>query len=227
MRRPFALLLFAAGSLAAGRDPVLLPAGTTVPIRFLQKIRSGRDGVGTRVLVQTLGALVDDGCVVVSPYTRVVGRVTRSRAGHLFGGRGVLALRFDSLEVRPGEWLAIDAVLDALEYTRKTDLTDSGIVYGSRASVASRAVPLGIAGAAGLDAGPLAVLGGYWLARRGPSARITPGQTGTLRFIAPLSVAGESLCRSGTAPRPPPGVPQPPAIPARRAGAGGESPRRP
>src|SRR2546425_11359316 len=214
MRRPFALLLFAAGSLAAGRDPVLLPAGTTVPIRFLQKIRSGRDGVGTRVLVQTLGALVDDGCVVVSPYTRVVGRVTRSRAGHLFGGRGVLALRFDSLEVRPGEWLAIDAVLDALEYTRKTDLTDSGIVYGSRASVASRAVPLGIAGAAGLDAGPLAVLGGYWLARRGPSARIVAGEIGRLRLAASLLVPQDSGCAPAGPRHTLAALPPVPALPA-------------
>ena len=194
MTRRLALLLLAAGSLAAGRDAVVLPAGTTVAIRFLQRVRSGRDTVGTRVLAQTLSPLVYDGCIVVAPYTQVVARVTRSRAGHLFGGRGVLALHFDSLEVRPGEWLAIAAVLDTLEYTRKADLRDSGTIYGSRASAASRAVPLGIAGAAGLDLGPFALLGGYWLARRGPAARIVTGETGALRLAAPLTVRAGSRC---------------------------------
>src|SRR5439155_24542530 len=148
-------------------------------------VRSGRDTIGTRVLAQTLSPLAYDGCVVVAPYTQVVARVTRSRAGHLFGGGGVLALRFDSLEVRPGEWVALDAVLDTLEYTRKANLTDSGLVYGSRASAASRAVPLGIAGAAGLDLAPFALLGGYWLAPRGPAARTGTRETGAPRPGAP------------------------------------------
>ena len=194
MPQLLAFLLLAAGQVAPGRNAVVIPPGTTLPIRFLLSVRSGRDAVGTRVLAQTLGALTDHACTVAPPYTHVVGRVTRSRAGHLFGGRGVLALRFDSLEVSPGEWAAIDAVLDTLEYTRKTDLTDGGVVRGSRASMASRAVPLGIAGAAGLDVGPFALFGGYWLARRGPGARIVAGETGALRLTAPLSVRRAAAC---------------------------------
>ena len=227
MVRPLALLSLAAGVLAAGRDMAVFPIGTTVSIRFRQPLRGGRDGVGTRVVVQTMNELSDDGCAVVPPYARAVGRVTLSRGGRWFGGRGALAVRFDSLEVRPAAWIAIDAVLDGLEYARDRDLTHTGVVYGSRASVAGRALPVGIAGAVGLDAGPLAVLGGYWLARRGPAARITPGQMGTLRLTAPLSVAGESLCRSVTAPRPPAVVPELPAIPARSAGRGGKVPADP
>ncbi len=208
--RLVACLLLAASPVGPGRNTVVIPPGTTLPIRFLLSVRSGRDAVGTRVLAQTLGPLTHHACTVSAAYTHVVGRVTRSRAGHLFGGRGVLALRFDSLEVGPGDWVAIDAVLDTLEYTPKADLSDSGVVRGSRASAASRAVPLGIAGAAGLDLGPFALLGGYWLARRGPGAQIVAGEIGALRLTAPL-VRGASACvaeSSSHAQQPVPPIPE-------------------
>ena len=48
----------------------VIPAGTRIPIRFVQHITSGKDTVGTPVLVQTMGALVvQESCVVVPPYT--------------------------------------------------------------------------------------------------------------------------------------------------------------
>lgn len=181
-------------SAAFARDVVVLPSGTTVPIRFLERLRSGRDSVGTPILVQTLGALVDHGCVVVPAFTRAAGRVVLSRRGDLFGGRGALALQFDSLEVRRGSWVPIDGVLDSLEYTPAKDVTETGTVYGSRGSIAKRAAFVGIMGAADIAAAPVALFGGYWIGRRGPPASIIAGEVGALRLMAPLRVGLGPTC---------------------------------
>lgn len=201
-----------AGSVAAGRDAVVFPIGTTLPIRFLQTVTSGRDSVATRVRVQTMGSLVSDGCVIAPPYTQAAGALTLSRRGRVFGGRGALSLRFDSLQVRTGEWQAIDAVLDTLEYTPDKDLSEAGVAYGRRGSIPKRVVPIGIAGAADLAVVPVALLGGYWLARRGPAAKIVAGEVGRLRLTAPLRIAADSMCVPVDAGRPLVAVPALPAF---------------
>jgi hypothetical protein len=221
------ILLIAIGPLTAGRDTVVFPTGTTLPIRFVQTIKSGRDSVGARVAVQTLGPLVHNGCVVVAPYTQVVARVTVSRGGHLFGGRGTLALRFDSLETLPDRWIAITGVLATLEYAREGDLTETGVLYASRGSFVKRATPLGLAGAVGLDPAPLAVLSGYWLARRGPPARIVAGEVGELRLTAPLELRRATSCTPAGARRSTVAIPALPSFPARTEGRGGKVPADP
>jgi hypothetical protein len=67
-----------------------------------------------------------------------------------------------------------------------TGLTDSGVAYGRRGSIAKRMVPLGIAGVADLAIAPVAVLEGYWLARRGPELKFIAGEIGRMRLTAPL-----------------------------------------
>ncbi|HUK63474.1 MAG TPA: hypothetical protein VLV15_09075, partial [Dongiaceae bacterium] len=161
-----------AGVTAAGSDTVVFPVGATLRIRFLETLTSGFDSVGARVRVQTMGALLNEGCEMVPPYTQALGVVTMSHGGRLFGGRGALGVRFDSLELGPDRWMAISAVLDTLEYTSSNNLSDSGIAYGRHASLAGRAVPVGLAGVASVAAVPVALFGGYWLGRRGPPARI-------------------------------------------------------
>jgi hypothetical protein len=206
-----ALAFVVAGFLApgaSGRDAVVFPIGTTLPIRFLQTVTGGRDSLGTRVRVQTMGALVSNGCVIVSPYAQAAGALTLSRGGRIFGGRGALSLQFDSLQIGPGQWLAIRAVLDTLEYTPHKDLSDAGVAYGRRGSIAKRVVPFGIAGAADVAMAPVAVLGGYWLARRGPAAKIVAGEVGRLRLTTPLSIAPDSLCVPVGASRPLVAVPK-------------------
>jgi hypothetical protein len=208
--RALLLGLAVSGWVVAGQETVVFPAGTNLAIRFLHSVHSGRDTVGTPVLVQTLDPLTIDRCLVVPAYRRVAGRVVVSRAGRMFGGRGALGLRFDSLEVAPQRWVSFDAVLETLEYTPAKNVTGSGVIYGARASLAGRAWPAGIMGAADVAVVPAAVLGGYWLARRGPAARIVPGETGRLRLMTPLRVIIDAPCStpaSTTAAAPLPDLP--------------------
>jgi len=121
--------------LAVLAGDTVIPAGTHIPIRFVQRVTSGKDTVGTAVLVQTMGAVVSDSCVVVPPYLRAMGRVVVSKGGGRFGRHGKLGLRFDSLEVRLGRWVPIAGLLDSLEYTKPAFLTDSGLVSSGKTGV--------------------------------------------------------------------------------------------
>jgi len=176
---------------------VVIPAGTRIPIRFVQRITSGRDTVGSRVLVQTMGALVQDSCVLVPPYVRVKGRIVVSRGGGRFGRHGRLGLRFDSLEVRSGHWVAISSVLDTLEYAKPGALTDSGLVSSGKTSVGGvgkRLVPAGVVAVVDFDAIPVTVLGGFSLLRRGPPVRILAGEIGGIRLTEPLVLESGGRC---------------------------------
>ena len=183
---------------------VVIPAGTHIPIRFVQRVTSGRDTVGTPVLVQTMGALVRDSCVLVPPYLRAKGHVALSRGGGRFGRHGRLGLHFDSLEIHPGRWVAVSAVLDTLEYAPPGALADAGVVSSGKTSivgVGKKLVPAGVAAAADLDAVPVALLGGVSLIHRGPPVRILAGEIGGLRLIEPLVLPDDGQCVSVTAHR--------------------------
>jgi LssY C-terminus len=183
---------------------VAIPAGTHLPIRFLQPITSGRDTVGTRVLVQTMGAWVQDTCIVLPPYLRAKGRIVVSKGGGGFGRHGKLGLRFDSLEVRPGQWAAIAGVLDTLEYAKAGLVTDSGVVSSGKSSVVgigTKILPAGLAVATEIAAIPVALLSGYALVHRGPPVRILAGEVGGVRLTEPLVLPGPDRCESVTAHR--------------------------
>ncbi len=183
---------------------VTIPAGTHLPIRFLQPITSGRDSVGTRVLVQTMGAWVQDSCIVLPPYLRAKGRIVISKGGGGFGRHGKLGLRFDSLEVRPGQWAAIAGILDTLEYAKAGLVTDSGVVSSGKSSVVGigkKILPAGLAVATEIAAIPVALLSGYALVHRGPPVRILAGEVGGVRLTEPLVLPGPDRCESATAHR--------------------------
>src|SRR5438876_619645 len=137
------------------------------------------------VLEQTMGAVVRDSCVILPPYLRAKGHVVVSKGGGRFGRHGRLGLSFDSLEIRPGRWAAVSAMLDTLEYAPRGGLADSGLVSSGKTSivgVGKKLVPAGVAAAADLDAVPVALLGGFSLIRRGPPVRILAGEIGGIRL---------------------------------------------
>ena len=193
--------IIAAAVLGLLLADVAIPAGTHLPIRFLQPITSGRDSVGTRVLVQTMGAWVQDSCIVLPPYLRAKGRIVVSKGGSGFGRHGKLGLRFDSLEVRPGQWAAIAGVLDTLEYAKAGLLTDSGLVSSGKSSVVGigkKILPAGLAVAADIEFIPVAILSGYALVHRGPPVRVLAGEIGGVRLTEPLALPGPEHCDSVT-----------------------------
>src|SRR5205807_222521 len=150
-----------------------------------------------QVLVQTMGALMQDSCVLVPPYVRAKGRIVVSRGGGRWGRHGRLGLRFDSLEVRSGHWVPISGILDTLEYAKPGALTDSGLVSSGKTSVGGvgrKLLPAGVAAAADLDAIPVAVLGGFSLIRRGPPVRILGGEIGGIRLTEPLVLPSQDQC---------------------------------
>jgi hypothetical protein len=187
------LLLLLVSLVGTPQAPAtIIPAGTSLPLRFLRQLRSGKDSVGTGVVLQTMAALVREGCVQIPAYTQVRATITTSRAPGWFGRHGELAFRFDSIEVRPGRWVPIIAVLDSLEYAATARLDDSGTMYGERGTKGR----FGTAGAAAVGAAeavpvitvPVALLGGYRLVRHGPRVRVLAGEIGRLRLLAPLAV---------------------------------------
>ena len=192
------LLLFLV-SLLATPPSASIPAGTALPLRFLRQLRSGTDTVGTSVVLETMAALVTEGCVQVPAYTQVRATITTSRGPGWFGRHGELAFRFDSIEVRGRLWVPINAVLDSLEYATTARLDDAGTMFGQRGTkgrfgTAGAAAVVGAAEAVPVIGVPVAVLGGYQLVRHGPRVRVLAGEIGRLRLRAPLSVP-RSECR--------------------------------
>jgi hypothetical protein len=196
--RALAVLLGAALLTAAPARPLLaqrevvVPAGATLPIRFLRSLAGGRDRQGEPVVAQTLAALAVDSCVVVPPFVSAVGTVTLSRGPGRGGRPGALELRFTTLVINRNERIPIEAILDSLEYSLPSEVLDSGLVMGGRRARAGRAaIPVAVAAVAAATevlAIPVALLGGLDLLRRGPGARIVAGEVGRMRLLAPVTL---------------------------------------
>ncbi len=189
-------------ALAQGPVPqpqrVVFPAGTIVPIRFLGALTGGRDPVGTPVVVQSMGALVHDGCIVVGPYAQLRGRILASRGSGRGGRPGLLGLAFDSLQVGREGWLPLEAVLDSLEYAAPGALSQAGELAGGarpgRGRYTRAGALTGVAALTGVGAAPVALLEGWRLSRRGPKARILAGEVARLRLTRALAVVHPGTC---------------------------------
>jgi hypothetical protein len=195
----------------AGIPPVF-PAGTVVPVRFLERMAGGRDSIGQPVLVQTLAALVSGGCVAVPPFTEVAGVIHLSRRGGWFGRAGELGLTFTSLRAG-SDWVPLSAVLDSLEYARPGTISDSGDLSGQHRSFrhdGARLVPVALAGATGVAIIPAAMYSGWSLARRGARAAIVAGEAGAIRLTRPLAINLPGGCQR---PTDNPALVQAPALP--------------
>ena len=176
----------------------VFPPGTSVPIHFLQPLVGGRDPAGRVFAVQTMSDLEVGGCIVVSAFSPVLGTVMSSRPGRLFGRRGYLDLRFDSIMVAPGTWAPIAAVLDSLEWVSHGAPSAPGVVEQRARSIRGLVGAAGAVGITGVATGigliPVAAFAGVDLVLKGPGARILSGQRGALRLSAPLVVPVPGRC---------------------------------
>ena len=197
---PIIALGACAVSPARAQHADTIAAGTTLPIRFLQPIVSGKNPVGERLLVQTLAAVVHDSCVEVPAYTEVAGRITVSRGGGRFGRGGSLGLLFDSLRVDLQHWVPITGLLDSLEYVNARARVDTGTIRAPNRKVHMKtAVPLAVAAATEVAVIPAAILTSFNLARHGPRVRIIAGEVGRLALAAPMVIPHRSHCLLVTA----------------------------
>jgi hypothetical protein len=191
----WAVVFLTFGRPGAAQQWLRVPANTSLPIRFLHAISSGRDSAGTPILAQTFGALAGDSCVLVAPFAQLAGHVARSVGGRRLGRGGVLELSFDSLEIRPGAWLPIHAVLDSLEYVPRGEMGDSGVERARAGKTRREAALAGpIAAVADVAVIPVALFEGFVLARRGPRAAVLAGEVGAVRLTAPLELTPPSTC---------------------------------
>jgi hypothetical protein len=182
------------------RSGVFVP-GTRIPVRFSRTVTGGHDREGAVLEVMAMGPLEAGGCIVIPAFTPILGTVVASRPGRLFGRRGVLQLRFDSVLAAPDEWVPLAAELDSLEWASRGAWTARGGVQQSPRSIRGiigTAGLVGLAGAAtGLGVIPFVAATGLDLVLRGPGAQILAGQRGVLRLTAPLVVPMPDRCEPG------------------------------
>lgn len=197
-----ATLLVALALVQTPRLPTVaagtFPTGTRVAIRFLDQLTGGRDSVGTLVRTQTMAPLAVGRCVVVPAFSLLYGTVERSKGGRIFGGRGSLQLRFDSVQTAGGAWAAVAATLDSLEWTGADRLTEGGTLRGNSRSFKQVVGTTGGAGvvatATGIGAIPVIAVTGLNVIRPGARAQILAAQEAVLRLTAPLMLSVPDPC---------------------------------
>jgi hypothetical protein len=202
-------------------------AGTRIPVRFAQTLTGGRDRPGAVLEVQAMAPLEAGGCVVVPAFTPIFGTVVASRPGRMFGRRGYLELRFDSVLAAPGEWVPLVAALDSLEWASRGAWTAAGGLQEKRRSIRGIVGTAGLAGiasaATGLGVIPVVAVTGLDLMLRGPRAQILAGQRGVLRLTAPLVVPMPDRCKHPAAAAVAGEAPLVPVLPARATSKSGRS----
>jgi len=229
---PLAFALAVAQALQAQpqeRSGVFAP-GTRVPVRFARSLVGGRAARGTVFEVQAMAPLEAGGCILIPAFTPIAGTVLQSRPGRMFGRRGVLQLRFDSVLAAPDEWVPLAAALDSLEWMSRASWTAAGGVQQKPRSVRGMIGTAGLAGLAGAATGlgvvPLVAVTGLDLVLRGPGAQILAGQRGLLRLTAPLVVPMPDRCETIARAESdvPPSVPPLPARASDKRGTEGADP---
>lgn len=175
-----------------------IPAGTTLRIRFLEPILSGRASVHGEIRVQTLAALQAGVRVVVPAFTSLMGTIATSRAGRTALQRGSLRLVFDSVQVQSGQWLSLSAVLDSLEWSPRR--VKNGTAFSGRKTVVWLAGERLALLAAGVAAAPAEAVEAEQTVRDRSRVSILPGEEAVIRLVRPLVVPAGFPCDSAPMP---------------------------
>jgi hypothetical protein len=184
-----------APAAAAGQSDTLHP-GTRLPVRFVQGVRSGRDSIGSIILLQTMASVTRDSCVMLAPYRTVWARVSTSKGGRMFGRGGQFGLSTDSLRRLTGEILLVEAILDTLEWERSgARLLPSGVVEQHGRSAVSAAILPAVAATGGLAIVPVALIGGWSLLHKGAGVEILAGELAGVRLVEPFAIATPASCQ--------------------------------
>ena len=175
-----------------------IPAGSTLRIRFLEPILSGRASAHGEIRVQTLAALQAGVCSVVPAFTPLMGTIETSRSGRTALERGSLRLVFDSVQVQAGQWLSLSAVLDSLEWSPRR--VKNGTAFSGRKAVVwlvGERLALLVAGVA---AAPAEAVEAARTVRKRSQVSILAGEEAVIRLVRPLAVPTGFPCDSAPMP---------------------------
>lgn len=79
-------------------EPVTVPAGTVLPVRFLDTLSSHESAVGQAFQAEVVQDIAIDGKTVIPAGARILGTVTEARPPKI-GGRARLSLDFSTLDI--------------------------------------------------------------------------------------------------------------------------------
>jgi hypothetical protein len=116
----------------AQRVEVLVPAGTTFDVEFLNSVASDTSVAGDQFRVEVTRDVTTDGVVAIPAGTRLLGTVEEAVPTRRIGGRARLALSIDRLELPSGESPEIDAsfVAEGESETARDAATIGGAAAG-------------------------------------------------------------------------------------------------
>jgi len=198
MLRTSVVLALSVACPVASLSSQTIPAGTTLRIRFLEPIMSGRAPEHGEVRAQSLAALQAGGCVVVPAFAPLRGTIETSRAGRTALERGSLRIEFDSIQTPTGPWLSLSAVLDSLEWSPRR--VKNGTAFSGRTAVTWLAGEQLAILAAGLPLAPAAAVVAARTARDRSRVSILAGEEAVIRLDSALVVPDGFPCESVATP---------------------------
>jgi hypothetical protein len=179
------MLALASGSAAA--DSVVVPAGTTIPVRFATAVSTASASAGDLVVARVREDVLVRGRVAIPEGSEVRGRVVHARRAGKVEGTARLVVRFDAIEL-DGRRHSFDTPALTLvgRKTTRRDAATVGVGTGAGAVVGAL-----LDGGSGAKKGALigaAAGGGTVLATRGPDVAFRAGARYRLRLTDELAV---------------------------------------
>jgi hypothetical protein len=169
--RPFVVLTFLAGGIAAQDQPVAAPApptatprasgytldaGTRVPLSLINSISTKHSQEGDRVYLETAFPVLTNGRIVIPVGSWVAGTVTEVRKPGRVKGRGELYIRFDTLTLPNGVQRDLRSRMDSMDASSTGELDRSEGKVKSEGNKAGDLKTVATATGAGASVGAIA-----------------------------------------------------------------------
>lgn len=177
--------------LDAEPEPIQVPAGTTVSVRLLDALSSHDTSPGAGFSAEVIQEVSIDGRVAIPTGSIVRGRVTEAHPAKKIGGRAILSIAFDELEIPDAETVALAA---SLTQAGKSQVArDAAIISGSTigGAILGEAIDEGDGTTVGAIAGAIGGTIGA-LKTRGKPVVLPEGTTLHIALERPLTIGARS-----------------------------------
>jgi hypothetical protein len=169
--RPFVVLTFLAGGIAAQDQPAAAPAlpaatpkaggyaldaGTRVPLSLINSISTKHSQEGDRVYLETAFPVLTNGRIVIPVGSWVAGTVTEVKKPGRVKGRGELYIRFDTLTLPNGVQRELRSRMDSMDASSTGELDRSEGKVKSEGNKAGDLKTVATATGAGASVGAIA-----------------------------------------------------------------------